>query len=136
MMTLRISLKDGEKMIVNGAVMRAVGRTDLVVENQVALLRGREVMSPEEAVTPARRLYFACMLAYIGGEEARAAQQNNIVSLLGDLVAVLVADEPRALCTAIASRLATGDYYRALTECRALITYEAEALSRLPSQAA
>lgn len=131
-MTLRISLKDGEKMIVNGAVMQAVGRTDLIVENKVSLLRGREVMAPEEANTPARRLYFACMLAYIGGEEGRAAQQNRIVELLGDLIAALEAEDARAICSGIARLLATGDYYRALTECRALIAYETGALARLP----
>ncbi|MFV0623241.1 flagellar biosynthesis repressor FlbT [Sphingomonas sp. ac-8] len=135
-MTLRISLKDGEKMIVNGAVMRSVGRTDLVVENQVALMRGREVMSPQEATTPARRLYFACMLAYIGGDDGRAAQQDQVVNLLGDLVDVFEAEEPRAICARIAHLLAAADYYRALTECRALIAYESEALARLPVQAA
>ena len=134
-MTLRITLKDGEKMIVNGAVMRSVGRTELVVENQVALMRGREVMAPEEAVTPARRLYFACMLAYIGGEDTRATQQEQIVVLLRDLMAALENQEARAICTRIADRLAADDYYRALVECRALIAYEAEALAR-PVQAA
>jgi len=135
-MTLRISLKDGEKMIVNGAVLRAVGRTDVVVENQVSLMRGREVMTPEEANTPARRLYFACMLAYIGGEDGLPAQQDLIVTLLGDLVGALEANEAKASCAQIAHRLATGDYYRALAECRSLIAYEAEALGRIDNQAA
>ncbi|MDO3693215.1 flagellar biosynthesis repressor FlbT, partial [Pseudomonas sp. DKN 2791] len=61
---LRITLRDGEKAIVNGAVIRAVGRTQIAVENQVSILRGREIMRPEEATTPARQLYFAAMLAY------------------------------------------------------------------------
>jgi flagellar protein FlbT len=135
-MTLRISLKDGEKMIVNGAVLRAVGRTDLVVENQVSLMRGREVMTPEEATTPARRLYFACMLAYIGGEEGLSAQQDAIVQLLGDLVAALEAEQAKAICTQIAHRLATGDYYKALNDCRTLIAYETEALARFENRAA
>ena len=38
-MALRISLRDGEKMIVNGAVLRSVGRTDLSIENNAAILR-------------------------------------------------------------------------------------------------
>ena len=135
-MTLRISLKDGEKMIVNGAVLRAVGRTDLVVENQVSLMRGREVMTPEEATTPARRLYFACMLAYIGGEEGLSAQQDQIVTLLGDLVSALEADEAKATCAQIAHHLATGNYYRALGDCRNLIAYESEALARIEHRAA
>lgn len=129
-MTLRISLKDGEKMIVNGAVVRAVGRTDVVVENKVSLLRGREVMTPEEATTPARRLYVACMFAYIDGEGGRAGHQERIVALLGDMVHALEAAEAKAICARIARRLAAGDYYRAMGECRALIAYETQALAR------
>ena len=48
-MTLRISLRDGEKMVVNGAVLRSVGRTDLAIDSKASILRGREVMAPEEA---------------------------------------------------------------------------------------
>ena len=96
-MSLRISLRDGEKMIVNGAVLRAVGRTDLVIENQAALLRGREIMAPDEATTPARRLYCATMMAYIEHGDL-AAHQDRIVTLLGDLMhladALKTHDEP------------------------------------------
>ena len=55
-MTLRISLRDGEKVVINGAVIRASGRTDLAIESKVTILRGREIMSPAEASTPARAL--------------------------------------------------------------------------------
>ena len=135
-MTLRISLKDGEKMIVNGAVLRAVGRTDLVVENHAALMRGREIMSPDEATTPARRLYFACMLGYLGGEDGVQAQHEAIVEMLGDLMAAFEAEEAKAICASIAHRLATRDYYRALADCRTLIAYETKALARIDARAA
>jgi flagellar protein FlbT len=135
-MTLRISLKDGEKMIVNGAVLRAVGRTDLVVENHAALMRGREIMSPDEATTPARRLYFACMLGYLGGEDGVQAQHEAIVELLGDLMGAFETEEAKAICASIAHRLATRDYYRALADCRTLIAYETKALARIDARAA
>src|SRR4028118_1886619 len=64
-MTPRISLRDGEKVVINGAVIRASGRTDLAVESKVTILRGREIMSPAEATTPARKLYFHTMMAYL-----------------------------------------------------------------------
>lgn len=129
-MTLRISLKDGEKMIVNGAVLRSVGRTDIVVENQVAILRGREVMSPEDATTPARRLYFSTMLAYID-EEGRAAHQQQILSLLADLAEAFEGVSAKSACVSFARHVAGGDYYRALADCRDLIRYETEALAGL-----
>lgn len=120
---LRITLRDGEKAIVNGAVLRAVGRTQILVENQVSILRGREVMQPEEATTPARQLYFAAMLAYIDPAN-RTQYQDDIVVLIGGLVATLIAPEARAACIAFAHDIAQGDYYQALSAARELIGYE------------
>lgn len=120
---LRITLRDGEKAIVNGAVLRAVGRTQIAVENQVSILRGREVMQPEEANTPARQLYFAAMLAYIDPAN-RGQHQDNVVALIGGLVATLTAPEARAACIAFAHDMAIGDYYKALTAARELIGFE------------
>lgn len=120
---LRITLRDGEKAIVNGAVLRAVGRTQIAVENQVSILRGREVMQPEEATTPARQLYFAAMLAYIDPAN-RGQHQDDVVALIGGLVATLTAPEARAACIAFAHDMAIGDYYKALTAARELIGFE------------
>lgn len=120
---LRITLRDGEKAIVNGAVIRAVGRTQIAVENQVSILRGREVMQPEEATTPARQLYFAAMLAYIDPAN-RTQYQDDVVALIGTLVATLTTPEARAACIAFAHDMATGDYYKALTAARELIGFE------------
>lgn len=129
-MTLRITLRDNEQMIVNGAVLRSRGRSELTVENRVAILRGREVMQPEEATTPARQLYLACMMAYID-EGGRTGHQNRVVDLLGDLAEAFETPSAKVACAALASFIALGDNYRALGECRKLIDHEATALARL-----
>jgi flagellar protein FlbT len=134
-MTLRISLRDGEQLIVNGAVLRSIGRTDLCVENKVALLRGREIMSPDEATTPARRLYYACMLAYIDPEGAQT-HHDAIVGYLAGLIAALESHEAKAMCVAFARKVALGDFYRALADCRALIAYESGIFNRIDCHAA
>ena len=117
------------------AVVRAVGRTQFVIENHAAILRGREILAPEEATTPARRLYFACMMAYID-PNGRTGHQDQIVELLRELLAALEAEEAKATCIRFAGLAAVSDYYRALVECRSLIAYEAEALARFQEQAA
>jgi flagellar biosynthesis repressor protein FlbT len=134
-MTLRISLRDGEQMIVNGAVLRSIGRTDLGVENSVALLRGREIMSPDEATTPTRRLYYTCMLAYIDPDGA-AGHHDAIVECLGELVGALESLTAKAACASFARHVAIGDYYRALADCRSLMSYEAEIFDRATQHAA
>ncbi|PVX30259.1 flagellar biosynthesis repressor FlbT [Sphingomonas pokkalii] len=131
---LRITLRDGEKAIVNGAVLRAVGRTQIAVENQVSILRGREVMRPEEATTPARQLYFAAMLAYID-PEGRDAHQNAVVQLIGVLIAAINTPEGRDICIRFAHDIAQGDYYKALNIARELIAIE-DALRSAAPQAA
>lgn len=133
-MTLRITLRDGEAMIVNGAVLRSIGRTELCVENNVTLLRGSEVMSPEHATTPARRLYYSCMLAYIDPDGA-AGHYDDIAGYLAGLVNVLESSEAKAACASFARKAATSDFYRALADCRALIEYEADVFARAELQA-
>jgi flagellar protein FlbT len=123
---LRISLRDGEKAILNGAVLRASGRVTLYLENHAAVLRGRDVMRPEDADTPARQLYFACMLAYIDPEN-REQHQQSILALLPHVVALVNDSEAHVACVRFAHEAARGDYYKALGAARELIAFEAAA---------
>ena len=134
-MTLRISLRDGEKVIVNGAVLSSIGRTDLRVENGASVMRGRDVMTPEEANTPARRLYYACMMAYIDPNDL-VAYQNEIIVRVRELMDALESPDAKAACARFAQKAAAGQFYRALADCRWLISYEAQALARLELPAA
>lgn len=53
-----IHLKRGEKLYVNGAVIRVDRRTSLEFLNNVTFLLENHVMQPEEATTPLKQLYF------------------------------------------------------------------------------
>jgi flagellar protein FlbT len=127
-MALHISLADGEMVVVNGAVLCAEGRLKLKVQNQVTILRARDVMKPEAATTPARRLYYSCMLAYID-EPNREDHQKDIGELFGELATAFETAEAKEICINLATLLARSDFYKALTECRKLIEYEDRVLS-------
>lgn len=131
---LRISLRDGEKIVVNGAVLKAVGRTDLVVENQVSILRGRDVMKPEEATTPARQLYFHTIMAYVdpAGSEAH---QDRIVEALENVMVLLPSEEASAISISFARHIAQFQFYKALGDCRQLMQLETEAFEGLSTAA-
>ncbi len=61
-----IEIKSGDKLIINGAVIEITGsNTKLLIHNQVSIHRQKEIMSEEESVTPAARVYFALQCAYI-----------------------------------------------------------------------
>lgn len=127
-MGLKISLRDGDRVIINGAVLRSKGRSEVIVESQARILRGQDVMTPEQADTPARRLYFACMMAYI--DEANASvHQESILLLLSALLNAVQQLEAQAACVRVARKVAMLDYYGALTECRWLIEFEEDILS-------
>ena len=122
-MGLKVKLADGERMIVNGALIRASGRVTMELQNRAVILRGKELMDPAEATTPARKLYYATMMAYID-EADRSTHQDRIVQGLRDLLADGPPIALAALCVSLAQKLACQDYYLALLDCRELITLE------------
>ena len=72
MSTLVLELRQGDMMVVNGAPIRFRNRTRIELAAKARFLFGKQIMPPEAATTPARRIYFALQTAYIGTEEERA----------------------------------------------------------------
>ena len=73
MTALILELKQGESMILNGALIRFKTRTRLELNTQARFLFGKQIMRPEDATTPAAKIYYALQEAYIGEEAARHA---------------------------------------------------------------
>ena len=65
-MPLKLSLRPGEKFVVNGAVVQnGDRRAALVLQNKASVLREKDIMQPDEADTPTKRIYFPIMLMYL-----------------------------------------------------------------------
>lgn len=65
-MPLKIEIKTGDKIIINGAVLENNGPSaKFLIHNKCSILREKEVMSEENSRTPASRVYFALQCAYI-----------------------------------------------------------------------
>ncbi|MBT3558132.1 MAG: flagellum biosynthesis protein FlbT [Rhodospirillales bacterium] len=65
-MPLKLEMKMGDRIIINGAVVEVASpHAKIMVLNQAALLRGKEILSEDQAVTPATRVYFALQSAYL-----------------------------------------------------------------------
>src|ERR1700743_2141291 len=68
-MPLKLSLKPGEKFVLNGAVLaNGDKRTSLVIQNKACVLREKDIMQPKDAKTPARLVYLAIMMMYLDTE--------------------------------------------------------------------
>lgn len=55
---IQISLKPGERIFINGAVLRVDRKVSIELLNDVTFLLEAHVMQPEETKTPIRQLYF------------------------------------------------------------------------------
>lgn len=67
-MPLKINLKAREKIIIGGAVIKNGERlATLFIENKVPLLREKDIMKEEDAVTYCSKIYFVIQLMYIDG---------------------------------------------------------------------
>ncbi len=60
-------------MIINGAPIRFKTRSRIELAGQARFLFGKQILTPDEANTPARRIYFALQAVYVGTEDERAA---------------------------------------------------------------
>ncbi|MBZ6379221.1 flagellar biosynthesis repressor FlbT [Pacificimonas flava] len=122
-MTLRISLRDGEPVIINGALLRARGRTDFTLENQCTVLRGRDIMMPDQATSPARELYYCCQMAYVEPEFRQDHQKRllEVLKIIFDQASGPGVVQP---AVAMAQKVAQGDFYAALADCRQLMAAE------------
>jgi len=71
MSTLVLELRQGDMMIVNGAPIRFRNRARIELTARARFLFGKQLMTPEMANSPARRIYFALQTAYIGDHDER-----------------------------------------------------------------
>lgn len=71
---MKIGLKAGERLFINGAVIRAERKTNIELLNDAVFLLEAHVLQPEDANTPLRQLYFILQTMIIDPSSAVAAQ--------------------------------------------------------------
>jgi flagellar protein FlbT len=74
MTTLRLSLRAGERIFVNGAVMRVDRKTSIELMNDATFLLESHVLQAADAKTPIRQLYFLVQMMLIDPADAAAAR--------------------------------------------------------------
>jgi flagellar biosynthesis repressor protein FlbT len=125
---LKLSLRPSERFVVNGAVLQnGDRRCVLMLQNHASILREKDIMQPEEAKSPARRIYFPIMLRYLGEGDAQALHQEARLRIQ-EFAEAIRQPEPSQECAEMAHDLEAGQFYRALTRCRKLMAYEESVL--------
>lgn len=132
-MPLKLSLKPGERFVLNGAVVQNGDRRGvLVLQNKASVLREKDIMQVEEVTTPARRIYFPVMMMYL--DEASAEKfYDEFAARLTEFMGAVKNPEVLAHCVAASRHVMAREYYKALLAARKIMDYEAERLGYGPS---
>jgi flagellar biosynthesis repressor protein FlbT len=127
-MPLKLSLKPGEKFVLNGAVVQnGDRRCSLVLQNKASVLREKDIMQPDDVSSPARFVYFPVMMMYL--DEAGAEKYyEEFLKRMTEFMSVIANPMVLAECVAISKSIMSQEYYKALMTCRKLIDYEDERL--------
>lgn len=130
-MALKLTLKPGEKIAINGAVVvNGDRRTEFIVENRASILRESDIMRAEEATSPARLIYLPVMMMALD-PSARKNLFAEFDRRLTEFAGVLSDPAALSLCLKISAAVANGAYYKALGHCRVLIDFENERLTHV-----
>jgi len=132
MSNLVLELRQGEVMIVNGAPIRFRTKSRIELTAKARFLFGKQIMPPDEANSPARRIYFALQTAYIGADDERPRGL--------DAARALIADFKQATTSALACEILdralqaaeVDDCYQALKLARRIIRHEDAVLGGTP----
>ncbi len=77
----RVTLRPGERIFINGAVIRSDGRATFEILNDVPYLAESEIMQAQQTVTPLRQLYYVLQTMVIeptGMEIARGVYDDTM----------------------------------------------------------
>jgi flagellar biosynthesis repressor protein FlbT len=128
-MALKIVVKPHEKLIVGGAVIENGSvKSELLIENNVPILRGKDIMSLHEADSPCKRIYFAIQLMYVD-QQNLSEHHKTYWELVKDVSDA--APSRRPALQEISKNVLNGSYYKALKLTRSLIAYEREAIDNV-----
>lgn len=127
---IRISLRAGDSVYVNGAILRVDRKTSLEFLNNVTFLLDNHFLKPEEATTPLKKIYLCAQRLLTEPTRGYATRQEfyeiytHVVASCEDETLSNGLGEVKALIN-------RGRNFEALKALRNLFSLEVEFLSRL-----
>ena len=128
-MALKIILKPHEKFIIGGAVItNGDAKSAFIVENDVPILREKDILTLAVADTPCKRIYFAIQLMYVD-EKNLPEHHKTYWELVKDVADAAPSVKPTL--KEISENILNARYYQALKLTKKLIDYEREVTDRV-----
>ena len=126
-MPLTINLKPHERLIANGVVIENSGQAArILIHNNAALLREKDILTEAQANTPARRIYFAIQCQYLF-----PGKESLFLPIIYEFLSEFAGAAPstRELVREVRELVDADQLYRALKAARQLMVREQEILN-------
>jgi flagellar protein FlbT len=137
--SMHLSLRAGERIFINGAVLRADRKVSIELMNDATFLLESHVLQVEDATTPLRQLYFVVQAVLIdpaGAERAQAVFRD----LHAGTIDSFLDEEIVAGLRGVGELVESGRHFDALKAIRSLFAAESRVLGggarTAPTQAA
>ncbi|MBK5960237.1 hypothetical protein CCR97_18815 [Rhodoplanes elegans] len=122
-MPLTLEVRPREKIILGRYVLASAERTKLTFfSDDVIILREKDLMSLDEAVTEVGHLYYDIQIEYIGGGSSASGELLQEITSLESML-----PQARSDLMLIAEYVRSGLWYKALKVARRLIEQDREA---------
>jgi flagellar biosynthesis repressor protein FlbT len=120
-MALKVELKPGERILIGDSVItNGAQRTRFLIEGRSPVLRERDIVTAEQANTPAKRIYLAILLMYTSRDPR--PHHDTYFALVRDFLAA--APSAERYVEVINNQILTGELYKALKTAKDLVAYE------------
>src|SRR5262245_8291887 len=120
-MPLKVELKAGERFILGDCLItNSAQRIQLLIDGDAPILREKDIMTADQANTPAKRIYFAIQLMYTARDPI--PYHETYFDLMRDLLQAAPSTWPHIV--AINNHILASKMYKALKSAQALIAYE------------
>ncbi|HIF61100.1 MAG TPA: flagellar biosynthesis repressor FlbT [Rhodospirillales bacterium] len=128
-MPLKLTLKPNEKVLIGTAVLTNAGsKAEIIIQNNVPVLREKDIITEENADTIGKKIYFIVLNMYV---DAKNESEYHIIyfKLINELMDLAPNTEILALIMEISQKILEGEHYIALKVCKKLLNYELELMA-------
>lgn len=128
-MPLKLTLKPNEKVLIGTAVLTNAGsKAEIIIQNNVPVLREKDIITEENADTIGKKVYFIVLNMYVDAKN-ESEYHTIYFKLINELMDLAPNTEILALIMEISQKILEGEHYIALKVCKKLLNYETELMA-------
>lgn len=125
--SLQFRLKSGQRIYINGAVLRVDRKVAIEFLNDVTFMLDNHVLQVEDATTPLKQLYFSVQMVLM--DPSTAATMRDVLNrMLEDVMTAFTSAEILTELDKVRDLLTRERYFESLKLLRGLFQLEAEIL--------